>query len=464
MSPPTNPAGIPRAAPEADAMPGRRGRSRRTPVLAGVGVAVLALAATLLAVPAPPPSPRVCGRDTAQRAALEGLAQYVGWLARYRVAGYVGEVGWPGAGPDAAAWQALGQTWYRAADRAGLPVTAWAAARWPADYDLRLYSAAPGSTHLGAAGAQAAVVERHATTDRYLRGVVVAGGSFGGNAFSSTHPGRYGYDYSYENADGYRYLAGRGVRLVRLAITWERVQPVPGGPLSGEEVARIRKAIGAAAAAGQVVILDLHGYGQFMLGTPAGTRALTLGTAALPGEALADVWRRLMAVLAGQPGLYGYDVLNEPLRLALRGRAGARAWEQMSQRAVQAIRTAGGTGPVFVAGYGQPDPRRWDDVHPRPWIQDPAGRVVYETHVYFDADNSGRYLAGYAAEAGRAGRTGRSDKKMESCYTFPDLSAVQTKVLGLPASLVRPVRGSLLERLAARLRRSTAALLGEGDA
>jgi Cellulase (glycosyl hydrolase family 5) len=349
-----------------------------------------------------PAARTVCGSDQLQAHAVAGLANFADWLRDNAAAGFVGEVGWP-SGRDGPLWDALAETWYQAADALGLPVTAWAAAGWPSSYPMAVYSRGAGSGTLDTAGPQAAVVQAHPGTKRYLRGVVLAGGSFGtaADSFSSTNPGRYGQQYSYENADSYAYLAAHGVRLVRLAVAWERLQPVPAGPLDAAELGRLRQALDFAARAHLRVLVDLHSYGEFMLGTAQGPRPLVLGSPELPAADLADLWSRLATALAGSPAVYGYDVMNEPTTLAVHGASGARLWEQASQDAVTAIRATGSTAMIAVTGYGQTSPAHWGELHPRTWIDDPLGRVLYSAHVYFDADSSGHYDAGYAEELAR---------------------------------------------------------------
>ncbi|GAB3829531.1 glycoside hydrolase family 5 protein [Dactylosporangium cerinum] len=354
----------------------------------------------------------VCGTDALQAGALAGLAHFSAWLRREDASGFVGEVGWP-AGADIDQWNALGAVWYRAADAIGLPVTAWAAGRWPPNYRMTVYRS--GST-VGSAGPQAPIVEAHPGAERYLRGVALAGGSFGtgdGNPdFSNLNPGRYGSDYTYEDAGFYAYLAGRGVRLVRLAISWERLQDRPSGPLVAAELGRIRTAVGSAAAAGLRVVLDLHGYGDYALGSAdtdgsadAGAgrvRRVPLGSLELPTTALADLWSRLARATADLPAIAGYGLLNEPTKLAAKGRDAALIWERASQQAVRAIRRTGDRRRVLVSGYAQMSPADWGRLHPHAWIEDPVRRVSYETHDYFDQDNSGRYRAGYSDELARA--------------------------------------------------------------
>jgi hypothetical protein len=416
---------------------GRRRRSGRWMlILVAAGLLGVGAATTVLPRLQPAPGATICGTDQVQARAVAGLADFAGWLQANQVPGYIGEVGWP-TGPDADRWAAVADLWYRAADRIGLPVTAWAAGRWPADYPMALYRASAASTSIDSAGPQSAVVESHPGGRRALRGVVVATGSFGTSAgdpdYSAANPGRYGHDYSYENRQTYRYLAGRGVRLVRLAVAWERLQPAPGAPLRAVEVGRLRRAIGEAHAAGLSVVLDLHGYGEFVLAGPqpgGATQAtartvLTLGSPQLPVSALANFWSRVSRATSDLPGLVGYDLLNEPARLAERGQAGSRLWELASQQALDAIRATGNRSTVFVSAYGQTSTLGWSQLHDRPWVHDPAGRVVYEAHVYFDADGSGRYAQGYSGVLSAA-----AADDVPRCHRLPELSRLHDAALG----------------------------------
>jgi hypothetical protein len=379
----------------------RRRRRRRGPAalvaaLLAVGAAASVLVPRLLAAD----RGLVCTDDPVAARAVAGLAEFGRWLGQDDASGFVGEVGWP-AGQDAAAWSEVAETWYRAADAAGLPVTAWSAGRWPDSYPMAVYSASTDAG-LDRAGPQAAVVESHPSSRAYLRGVDLADGSFAAadtvDRYSSTDPGRYGYDYTYGSPGSYTYLQRRGVRLIRLAATWERLQPEPFGRLSQPETARLRAALETARRTGIAVVLDLHGYGGYRAGGPGGPSTLVLGTPALPTGALADVWSKLVTALGDEPALAGLGLLNEPTRLAARGRAGARLWEAASQQAVDRIRAAGSRTAVVVTGYGSPAPGHLAEEHPRPWLTDPLDRVVYDAHVYFDADGSGHYADRYADE------------------------------------------------------------------
>jgi hypothetical protein len=376
-------------------------------VIAHVAIALALLAVLVIVAVLPqPPARMVCTGDALQAKAVGGLANFAGWLRRNRASGFIGEVGWP-SNRDSTKWNKLADAWYTAADRIGLPVTAWAAGSWPADYPMAIYRSGPDSSDVNVPGPQAAVVERHPSTGRYLRGVALAAGSFAAAdtnaAFGTGNPGHYGQDYGYDVPSTYSGLAARGVRLVRLAISWERLQPVPFGPLSDNELARVRSALRQANQAHLAVVVDLHGYGDFAAGGgPDGPiRRLTLGSPALPTAALADFWRQLAQAVAGAPAVVAFGILNEPTRLAAGGRAGALIWERAAQQSVDAIRRTGSATAVTISGYLPMGPPSWGQMHPYAWIRDPLGRVAYESHAYFDSDGSGRYDASYADELRR---------------------------------------------------------------
>jgi hypothetical protein len=141
-----------------------------------------------------------------------------------------------------------------------------------------------------------------------LRGVNSSGGEFG------SAPGVYDTDYHYDSPASLAFLATRGHRLVRLPFLWERVQRTLSGALDAGEMGRIDGFVSAAAAAGLGVMLDCHNYG--------GYNGVKIGAAGGPTSAdLADLWARLSTRYAGNGGVLGYSLMNEPngLGVALTG-------------------------------------------------------------------------------------------------------------------------------------------------
>lgn len=336
------------------------------------------------------------------------LASFTNWLSANGAQGLVGEVGWPGADPR---WNALAERWYRDADTAGLWVTAWATGEWwGTGYPLSVYVDAVAPAGLDTARPQASVVQAHPTTATVQRGVNVAGGEFGApnvnatSSFSNANPGAYDQAYHYDAQATFTYLAGRGVKVVRIPFRWERIQPTLGAELNLDEVRRLKDVVARAGAAGQKVILDLHNYGGYYLYDPArglGVRQ-GIGSTAVPDTAFADLWRRVSGYFKGNPNLLGYGLMNEPVAMP----GGALGWERASQAAVDKIRTNGDGATIFVAGYNWDGVQTFASVHPDKWIVDYSHQTRYEAHHYWDRDNSGDYPDSYDAEVANAASRG----------------------------------------------------------
>lgn len=209
-------------------------------------------------------------------------------------------------------------------------------------------------------------------------GVNVAGAEFG----ESSLPGTLGVHYVYATAgQSYRYFAGKGQTLVRVPFLWERVQPTAFGPLSAEDVRQLRAMLDAAASAGQLVILDMHNYARYYH-TPL-TRA--------DAGKLADAWTKLAREFRGHPGLFGYEVMNEPHDLP----EGSDGWAYLAQAAADGIRAQDAQAWLLIPGYSWQGAWTWPQNNPTLAVRDPSGRLLYAAHQYFDRDGSGKYGQGY---------------------------------------------------------------------
>jgi endoglucanase len=232
------------------------------------------------------------------------------------------------------------------------------------------------------------------------RGVSLAGPEFGAEApaFSNESPGVFGRHYTFNSERTVAYFCEAGLGLLRLPLRWERLQPRPGGPLHEEELGRITTFVGWARKHGGRVILDLHNYGRYVL-QHKGQRVACVIDAAHDGDSpvtrahFADLWARLARHFRGDEAVWAYGLMNEPHDL------GGSDWKAISQAAVDAVRAEGDRKLVLVAGD------RWSGAHTfarsnglKAWVKDPAGRVAYEAHCYFDRDHSGRYRQSHADE------------------------------------------------------------------
>ena len=90
------------------------------------------------------------------------------------------------------------------------------------------------------AAVDSALRARQAGIQGAYRGVNLSGAEFAHDALHL--PGVADKDYRYPTAADLRYVAGRGHRMVRLPIRWERIQPTLLGPLHPAELHRLTKA------------------------------------------------------------------------------------------------------------------------------------------------------------------------------------------------------------------------------
>jgi len=231
-------------------------------------------------------------------------------------------------------------------------------------------------------------------------GVSLAGAEFGAEqpGFCNTNPGTFGQDYIYPDRATIEYFATCGLGLLRLPFRWERLQPKLGQALDRAELGRIRQVVSWAADCGARVVLDTHNYGRYRMSLLGRPRSVVIdekiqGAVPLSREHFADYWRRIAQEFASHEAVVGLGLMNEPHDM------GQSDWKAISQVAVEAIRTVNRAAYVVVAGGGWSSAQRFTEINgPAAWINDPANRVWYEAHCYFDADGSGKYRRSYADE------------------------------------------------------------------
>lgn len=222
--------------------------------------------------------------------------------------------------------------------------------------------------------ALSSAVFSQAMVTQKLYGVNRSGGEFGAHAL----PGVLGTDYIYPtNPDEFKPFAEAGLTLVRVPFLWERVQSEKNASLRATETERLVAVLDAAAVHKVQVILDLHNYGRYY------NVPLTESDTAV----FADVWAKLAAQFGSHPALYGFELMNEPHDMPGEG----KTWNTLAQAATNAIRSKTTKPWVLVPGYGWQAARFWKNNNTDLRVTDPANKVIYTAHIYFDHDNSGVY-------------------------------------------------------------------------
>lgn len=147
---------------------------------------------------------------------------------------------------------------------------------------------------------------------------------------TNTTPGTIGVDFFPEvHGDGsaaqvsMQFLAAKGYKLLRYPFRWEHMQPALFGSLSPSMVAQTTAYLDMAHQYGMKVVLDLHCFGHYKTaGSPNVTSSQggwSLGQPELPYTAFADFWVRAVNQWKNHPGLYGWEIMNEPVDMASTG-------------------------------------------------------------------------------------------------------------------------------------------------
>ncbi|MFB7476584.1 cellulase family glycosylhydrolase [Kitasatospora sp. NPDC056184] len=229
-----------------------------------------------------------------------------------------------------------------------------------------------------------------------------------------------------------RSIAAQGFTLIRLPVSWTRLEPAR-GRLDPAELARLQRLLGWADRYGVLALVDLHQdvYGPWFVGGTGGIPPWATRDDGLPFEADPDDWfagyfqpavqaafrhlyddpdlrawqadfyTRLARELRGHRSLLGYDLFNEPFGPVAGDPADPEALARsaaeleqgrlaaMYRRLIAAVRRADSRAWLFVEPtvlVGQGVPTRLPGfTDPRPG----APRLGYAPHFYDTAVESG---------------------------------------------------------------------------
>lgn len=202
-------------------------------------------------------------------------------------------------------------------------------------------------------------------------------------------PGTYGFDYIYPSEPYFDYYQSKGLTIIRLPVKWKRIQQNLGDPLFEDDMERLDDVMTMARERGMKIILDLHDYGEYKLGSTV----YKVGSTQVPHSYLADLWQKVAARYANEEALFGYDIMNEP-------KLDATTWFNAAQAVIDAIREEDSQKWILVEG------RNWS----RAWgwtkdgndilknLVDPDDRLIFSAHSYWDK-TTGSYSSSYAALA-----------------------------------------------------------------
>ncbi len=215
----------------------------------------------------------------------------------------------------------------------------------------------------------------------FSRGINLSGGEYN----AKRNPAVYGHDYIYPSPEELDYYAQKGFAVVRLPYRWERLQHVLFGDLDRAEVGRLKQVVSAAADRHMQVILSPHNFGRYLYEG----KEILIGTNGVAIEAFADFSSRVAQAFAGNDAIYGLSLMNEP-------HDSQNLWKQTAQAALDGIRRADRSRLVLAPGDQWSGAWSWKQFNDDFLLNDPANRILYEAHQYFDIDHSGTYKMSYS--------------------------------------------------------------------
>lgn len=218
-------------------------------------------------------------------------------------------------------------------------------------------------------------IEAQSSPSVPLPGINLAGGEF----HSIAKPGVYGKDYIYPDSRAAAPFVEAGMKIVRVLVLWERIQPNANRALDATEMKRLDQSI-AQLGDFAIIVIEPSNFGNLW--------GVRLDRIPNGGAALADLWTRMATRYRSNPSI-AFGLMNEPKGIA------ASRWRTMVDQSVRAIRATGARNLILVPGTAWTSAHLWltggnnSNAVAFQNFRDPGGNFAFEMHQYVDADSSG---------------------------------------------------------------------------
>ena len=224
-----------------------------------------------------------------------------------------------------------------------------------------------------------------AQTNNLMYGITLCGAEFGEKHL----PGVLGVDYTYPSINDISYFASKGVDLIQLPFKWERIQRVPGGVLDKKELSLISKFVDECATKNIKVNLVLQNFGRYQLDGVT----YIVGSPIITAWDLADFWKKMARAMFDKQNVYAFSIMTEPHDM------GSYNWANTVQQVITGIREVDRYTTILVDGDNYSNPATWEAYNDGlKNLVDPANKLMFNAHCYFDNDFSGTYANSYAAD------------------------------------------------------------------
>ncbi len=255
------------------------------------------------------------------------------------------------------------------------------------EYEVAIANASPQPTTLAELQAIINTINSNSSNQEMPFGVNLAGAEFA----EENMPGILDEQYTYPNAEELDYYKSKGLTLIRLPFRWERIQLSFGESLETENINKIKEVVKMATDREMQVILDLHNYGRYRLN---GSDEI-IGSDQVSIANVKDLWTKLAAEFKGETNIWGYGIMNEPHDMLSN-----TSWFSIAQEIINGIRSIDTKTTIIVSGDSWSSAERWKEESDNlKNLVDPSNKIIYEAHVYFDANAGGFYGDSYDDES-----------------------------------------------------------------
>jgi endoglucanase len=234
-----------------------------------------------------------------------------------------------------------------------------------------------------------------------LRGVNRAGAEYGDEWNGWNGQTYYEWPSAAIRTNELNHFASKGMNVVRLPISWERLQHTLNGPLNPAYQANLVGYVEAATSSGLAVIIDLHNYGRYATGTHDATGMQVdtstqhvLGDGTLAFGHVADVWTKIATLFLSNPCVI-FNLMNE--QHDAHSSLDSTAVFAGYQTVLDAVRATGAAQLVLFPNTRSSDTHHWSTWSPQGGpldsvaalaVTDSANNLAFDMHSYTEAGDS----------------------------------------------------------------------------
>ena len=225
-------------------------------------------------------------------------------------------------------------------------------------------------------------LKNYAQTTLPKYGITLCGAEFGENNL----PGIINVDYTYPTTTDIDYFVAKGVNLIQLPIKWERVQRSLGGELDPQEISFISKFIDDCNERNIKVTLVLQNFGKYR----KDGADIIVGESEATASHLVNLWTKIAKEFLPKNNIYAYSLMAEPSNML------SSVWAKTIQKVISSIRVIDTKTILLIEGNNYSNAATWVEYNDElKNLQDPANKLLFNAHCYFDKDFSGRYKTNY---------------------------------------------------------------------